>query len=182
LRVLVTSAVLWHFRGHYPDLRGFWCSRGRGFGPALIIGVAAFALWTALEPRHTPADSEPVAAGLTSLGAGRAAWLVFRSVGSVLVVPLAEELAFRGFLTRRLIAADFTSVPTGWFTWTSFLISSVLFGVLHGRWIAGTLAGMLYAGAMYRRRSLADAVLAHATTNALITASVLATGSWSLWS
>jgi membrane protease YdiL (CAAX protease family) len=56
-----------------------------------------------------------------------------------------------------------------------------LFGALHGRWIAGTLAGMLYALAVYRRGELADAVLAHTTSNALIAVYVLVTASWSLW-
>jgi CAAX prenyl protease-like protein len=108
-------------------------------------------------------------------------WLVFRVVGSVVTVPLAEELAFRGYLPRRLQAADFEAVPLGRFTGLSFLASSVLFGLLHGRWLAGTLAGMFYALALYRRRDLAEPVLAHAVTNALIAAHVLATGNWSLW-
>ena len=69
----------------------------------------------------------------------------FRIVGSVVAVPLAEELAFRGYLTRRLIAADFQDVPLGRLTWLSFLVSSALFGALHGRWLAGILAGMIYA-------------------------------------
>ena len=121
--------------------------------------------------------------GLVRLGpVWSTAWLVFRVVGSVVTVPLAEELAFRGYLTRRLIAAEFQDVPLGRFTWFSFLVSSVLFGALHGRWLAGILAGMLYAIALYRRGELADAVVAHATTNALIAAYVLTTGSWWLWS
>ena len=101
--------------------------------------------------------------------------------GSVAVVPLAEELAFRAYLTRRLIAPRYWELPVGAFTWPSFLISSALFGLLHGRWLAGTLAGLLYALALYRRRETADAVVAHATTNALIAATVLATGDWRLW-
>jgi CAAX prenyl protease-like protein len=63
----------------------------------------------------------------------------------------------------------------------SFLVSSVLFGALHGRWLAGTVAGMFYAWAMYRRGRLADAVVAHATTNALIAADVLILGYWNYW-
>jgi membrane protease YdiL (CAAX protease family) len=39
------------------------------------------------------------------------------------------------------------------------------FGLLHGQWLAGTLAGMLYAGAAVRGRQLWIAVVAHATTN-----------------
>jgi hypothetical protein len=34
---------------------------------------------------------------------------------------------------------------------------------------------------MRRRGDLGDAVLAHATTNALLAAYVLATGNWALW-
>jgi CAAX prenyl protease-like protein len=109
-------------------------------------------------------------------------WLTFRVLGSVIVVPLAEELAFRGYLLRKLIARDFENVPLDQFTWVSFIGSSVLFGLLHGRWVAGTLAGMAYAWAVYRRGQLGDAVLAHMTTNALIAACVLLQGRWALWS
>ena len=34
-----------------------------------------------------------------------------------MTVPLAEELAFRGDLMRRLIAADFEVAPFGRLTW-----------------------------------------------------------------
>src|SRR5262249_36909700 len=103
--------------------------------------------------------------------------------GSVVVAPAAEELAFRGYLTRRLIAADFRSVPPGTFTWPSFLASSALFGLTHGpNWAAGTLAGMAFALVYYRRGKLIDAVLAHAAANGLLAAYALATGDWSRWS
>jgi CAAX prenyl protease-like protein len=110
-----------------------------------------------------------------------AGWLFCRVLGSVVTVPMAEELAFRGFLSRRLIAADFQDVSPGRLTGLSFLGSSLAFGLLHQRWVAGTLAGMLFALAYARRGRLADAVLAHATANALIAAWVLVTGDWSVW-
>ena len=97
------------------------------------------------------------------------------------MTPLVEELAFRGYLTRRLMATDFQMVPIGKFSWPSFLISSLLFGFLHERWMAGTLAGLLYALALYRRRELSDTVLAHAVTNGLIVAYALTSSDWSLW-
>jgi CAAX prenyl protease-like protein len=108
-------------------------------------------------------------------------WLIFKVLGSVIMVPLAEELAFRGYLTRRLISSDFQSVPPGRLTWISFVVSSLVFGVLHGRWFAGTLAGMAFALAYRRRGELCDAVLAHGVTNALIAVTVLAARDWSLW-
>ena len=109
-------------------------------------------------------------------------WLIARVLGSVVVIPLAEELAFRGYLLRRLVAADFRTVSPDRLTGVAFVISSMAFGALHGRWLAGTLAGVCYALAFCRRGRIGDAVLAHATTNALIAGDVLATGAWSLWS
>jgi CAAX prenyl protease-like protein len=85
-------------------------------------------------------------------------------------------------VTRRCISDDVESVPVGRFSWFSFLVSSVAFGVLHGEaWIAGVVAGMMFAVALYSRRRLFDAVVAHATTNALLSAYVIATRSWSQW-
>lgn len=177
LRVLAAAVALWCFRRYYVVLRWTWS------WTAVVIGVVTFALWMALEPTTAAtATEDTLGAGLARLGpVWSTVWLVFRVVGSVVTVPLAEELAFRGYLSRRLIATDFESVPLGRFTWLSFLVSSALFGALHGRWLAGILAGMLYAFALYRRRELTDAVVAHATTNALIAGYVEATGDWSLW-
>jgi CAAX prenyl protease-like protein len=70
-----------------------------------------------------------------------------RVLGSVITVPIAEELAFRGYVLRRLISSDFDNISLR-FTWLSFLLPSFLFGALHGRWPAGTVAGMFYAWAM----------------------------------
>jgi exosortase E/protease (VPEID-CTERM system) len=177
LRVLVAGAVLWRFREAYASLR--WTVSWQ----AVAIGIAVFLLWLGLEPLSMASGAgESLAAGLSEAPGGWAVtWIIFRIVGSVVTVPLAEELAFRGYLTRRLIGEKFEEIPLGRFSWFSFVLSSVLFGALHGRWLAGTLAGMFYAVALYRRKELADAVVAHAVTNALIAVHVLATGAWSLW-
>jgi CAAX prenyl protease-like protein len=101
----------------------------------------------------------------------------------VITVPIAEELVFRGFIPRRISSVDFHTLPLGVFTWSSFLISSALFGAFHGKlWIAGVIAGMSFAVALYRRGSLGDAVQAHATTNGLIALYAFTTGQWSVWS
>ena len=178
LRVLAAAGALYYFRGSYAEIRRIpsW--------QAVAVGAGTFAVWMALEPlHHLDGANTTLASGLARLpSAGAMTWLAFRVVGSVLTVPIAEELAFRGYLIRRLVAADFTTVCHGQFTWLSFLISSTLFGALHGRWLAGTLAGMAYALALYRRGEIVDAIVAHATTNALIAGFVLATANWSLWS
>ena len=68
-------------------------------------------------------------------------WLFVRALGYVILTPIAEELAFRGFLTRRLMRVAFQNVPLGTLSWLSFLVSSILFGALHVKlWLAGTVA------------------------------------------
>jgi exosortase E/protease (VPEID-CTERM system) len=176
LRIAAVVAALWLFRGRYPGLRWSWSWVAAG------AGAVVFVLWLALEPAPQPEAEANFAAALA--GAPRwwaATWLVLRVVGSVVTVPLAEELAFRGYLGRRLIAADFGEVPLGRLTWFSFLLSSLAFGLLHGRWLAGTLSGMVFALVLWRRGRLGDAVLAHAVANALVAAWVLVGGHWSLW-
>jgi exosortase E/protease (VPEID-CTERM system) len=150
---------------------------------AVGVGAAVFVIWMLLEKVWGEPDTGlSIANNLGKVPYGlAAAWLIFRVLGSVVTVPIAEELAFRGYVLRRLLSADFEKVSTPQFTWLSFLGSSILFGALHGRWLAGTLAGMFYAWAMYRRGRVADAIVAHATTNALIAMSVLILGNWGLW-
>jgi CAAX prenyl protease-like protein len=141
-----------------------------------------FLLWLALEP-PAAARGGPLEAGLAELSWNAAGlWLGFRVIGSTVTVPLAEELAFRGYLIRKLVSPAFETVAPGRFTWMSFVVSSVAFGLLHGRWLAGTLAGMAYAAALYRQGRVGEAVYAHMTTNALIAIYVLWSGRWSLWS
>jgi exosortase E/protease (VPEID-CTERM system) len=175
LRVVAALGALWAFRGGYGDAT--WRPSGRGLW-AIGVGVVVLALWMALEPPVRTAERAPVDLG-TPWGVF---WLACRVVGSVVLVPVAEELAFRGYLMRRLIAADFRSVPVGTFTWPSLVVSSLLFGLLHSRWQAGALAGAIYAVAVYRRGRLGDAMLAHGVTNGLIAAWAIVGGRWSLWS
>jgi exosortase E/protease (VPEID-CTERM system) len=176
LRVVVTAVALWRFRATYRKFDWRWTWQGTA------IGVAVFVMWLALET-PSAAQGAGLEAGLAQLSRGAAwLWLGFRVIGSTITVPLAEELAFRGYLTRKLVSPAFETVRLGRFTWLSFVVSSVAFGVLHGRWLAGTLAGMAYAGALYRRGQMGEAVYAHMTTNALIAVYVLCFGRWSMWS
>jgi exosortase E/protease (VPEID-CTERM system) len=175
LRFLCGAGAIWICRRKYSELSwsAGWLSP--------VAGVAAFVLWLALD-RGGQGDNA-LATGLAALSApSRIAWVVFRCLGAVVTVPIAEELAFRGFLLRRLISADFESVDFRRFTWFSVAASSLAFGLMHGdRWLAGTLAGFLYAAVMLRRGNIGSAVVAHATTNALIALAVLIGGKWYLW-
>ncbi len=176
-RLVAVAIPFWLYRRQYGAMQ--WIVSWR----SLAIGLVVFGLWNVPHSGGMSGTARPAATSLDMGSTLAWVWLLARVIGSVVTVPLAEELAFRGFLTRRVISPDFESVPAGQFTWISLVVSSLAFGLLHGdRWLEGTLAGMLYALAYYRRGSLGDAVAAHATTNALLSAEALITGDWSLWS
>jgi len=177
VRVLAALAVLCSFRHAYG--RWDWSVSWQ----AIALGAATFGIWLLLAPADMFEDTGFPEA-LTGSSRGLAiAWLAFRLLGYVVTVPLAEELAFRGYLTRRLVDRYFDQVEPARITWWSVALTSVLFGAMHGRcWMAGILAGVLFAVAFRRRGRLADAVTAHATTNALIAVYVLSTGKWLMWS
>lgn len=148
-------------------------------GPA--AGVVTFALWMVLVTPDQVTDAT-IAQELSGLPTWQVvAWVGTRVIGSVLIVPVVEELAFRGFLLRRLVSADFAAVSYRQITLVAVLVSSVAFGVLHDHWVAGIAAGLVYAGAVWIRGRLADAVVAHVVTNALVALVALGGGRWSLW-
>lgn len=178
IRFLAAAAVLLALRKRYRtlDWRFSW------FGP--LIGVAVFVLWITLDQPLRAASGEALPPALAAASSPlRVTWIAFRALAAIVTVPIAEELAFRGFLLRRLAARDFEGLPLSTFTWLGLGISSVAFGLLHGHlWLAGTLAGLLYAWAMIRRGRIGEAVIAHATTNALLACYVLTFHKWHFWS
>ena len=73
-------------------------------------------------------------------------------------------------------------MPLGQFTTASFLLTVLLFASEHGAmWDVGLAAGLLYNFWMRRTRSLGDLILAHAVTNACLSAYVLSRGRWEYW-
>ena len=177
LAAAITLTLLWPLLwGRYADLD--W--RVGWLAPA--VGAIVFLVWIGLD-RFTSAVPEAMPAPLAAAPPlARTVWLAFRVLAAVVTVPVAEELAFRGFLYRRLLSPDFESVDLRRFSWLALLVSSLLFGLLHGdRWFVGILAGALYALVLLRRGSIGDAVAAHATTNALLAVDVLAFHHWHLW-
>lgn len=149
---------------------------------ALGAGAIVFAMWITLDRINRLSPAAESAAFAHASFAARCVWIVFRLLGAIVTVPIAEELAFRGFLLRRLANANFETVPCTKFPWMPFLVSSLAFGLLHGeRWIEGTIAGMIYALTMLRRGRIADAMAAHALTNALLGVWVMVTGNYREW-
>ena len=126
-----------------------------------------------------------VGAPQSSLPAGvkaSAIFILFRLLSSVVNVPVLEELFWRGWLMRWLIAKDFERVPLGAFQAQAFWLVAVLFASEHGSyWDVGLAAGVIYNWWIIRTRNFADCILAHAVTNGLLAVWVLMTGEWQYW-
>jgi len=153
-----------------------------GWSPLAVAGgLAVFVLWLALTRQVSLEDVAVLRGGLGELSPGwRTFWLASRAVGAVIVAPVAEELAFRGFLLRRFIDVDFERQDYRVAARRPFalLASAVAFGALHRSFVAGTVAGVLYGLMLLPRGRLADAVVAHMVTNALLVGYGVVGGDW----
>ncbi len=174
VRVFVVGAVLYRFRN------SFRLGNCRLNPFAIGVGIVVFLMWIVVVPESAE-KSQKFSSILFSVPLISAVfWVVMRTMGAVIIVPFAEELAFRGFLLpyleKFLLLFSPRSRQVG-----ATLISSVAFGALHGSWIAGTLAGIGFAIARFNRGQLFDAISAHMTANLLLAAYVMAGANWSYW-
>ncbi len=107
-------------------------------------------------------------------------WL--RVARAALLVPILEELFWRGWLPRWIVNNDWQKVPVGTFNTMAFWATAVLFAMEHGPyWEVGLLCGLIYNWWMRRTRSLGDLVLVHGVTNAALAGYVLVTGKYEYW-
>jgi hypothetical protein len=157
---------------------------------SIAVGAAVFLIWIAPDRlfgyRHFWLfDNAITGSASTSIPTDMQAslwFLALRTLGSVALVPIIEELFWRGWLMRWLIDPDFEKVPLGKYTPAAFWIVAVLFASEHGPyWEVGLIAGAIYNWWMIRTRSLADCMLAHAVTNGILAAYVMASGQWQYW-
>ena len=185
LRTVVLSAVLVLVSQNVLSLRA---SR---LLTSILLGVAVFVLWIApdlLFPRYREhwLFQNALLGTLQSSFSGDLRHdplaLALRSFRAVVLVPMIEELFWRGWLMRWLINTDFEKVKPGAYLAGSFWITAVLFASEHGPyWDVGLIAGVLYNWWMVRTRCLADCIVAHAVTNLCLSAYVIGSGQWQYW-
>ncbi len=185
VKLLVAGAALWFFSRGVIDLRA------RSVFGSIGMGIGVFAVWVApqaLWPDYRShwlfqnAITGSVASTLSETGRSDPVVLVFRIAQAAILVPVIEELFWRGWLMRWLIRSDFETVTLGTYTTRSFWITALLFACEHGPyWDVGLLAGIAYNSWLVRTRTLGDCMLAHAVTNAALSAFVLITGNWEYW-
>ena len=157
---------------------------------SVVVGIAVFVIWVGpdilfgyrhhwlFENSITGAASSSLAPHLKkNLG-----FILLRFSGAALLVPILEELFWRGWMMRWVIDQNFLKVPLGKYAPSAFWIVALLFASEHGPyWEVGLAAGIIYNWWIIRTRNLADCILAHAVTNAVLSVYVLVTDQWQYW-
>ncbi len=186
VRVIATLAVL------LAVSREQLASRPKHTIGSIAIGVLVFVIWIGPDVvfgphyRHSwlfENSITGVAASSIPLGLRHSIWfLALRTASCALLVPPVEELFWRGWALRWMIASDFRKVPLGAYQATAFWTVALMFAAEHGPyWEVGFIAGVVYNWWMIRTRNLTDCIIAHAVTNGLLSAYILATGQWQYW-
>jgi uncharacterized protein len=179
LQTILCGGLVFWFRREYQ-----WHRLSRP-GFATAVGVVVFVLWISpqaflgFSPRTEGFDPGV----FTSQPAIYWSTVVFRFLRLVVVVPLIEEIFWRGLLLRYLIAEDFDRVPFGGFSWLSFGAVTLLFALSHSKadWVAALLTGAFYNLVAYRTKSLSSCILTHAVTNLLLGLWIMQTRQWGFW-
>jgi CAAX prenyl protease-like protein len=186
---VIVAVALWFFRKEYPPFAA------KGWLLAIIAGIAGCVLWVALDWVQGVIPGLQGVINLVMQG-GRAGFNPYQGDGPVelritfvvvrllemaVIVPVMEELFWRGFLARYLLADDFRTAPQGVFTTFSFVAVTLAFTSVHPEVLAALAWGALI-NLLYRRTAnLWACIVMHAVTNGVLGAYILVTGQWHLW-
>lgn len=175
LPLLVTVGGLIQIRA---ELRGLTFSLT---GAPFFLAIVTFLVWLLLVPTNAEKAEIFQASLLSAPGPVIVLWLLVRLFGSICIVPLAEELAFRGTFNVMI----YNGLRPYWSAAAAqagaVALTAVFFGLLHSNFLAGAIAGAAFGFARWRRNELGDAVLCHSFTNLLLSFYILVTGRWSYW-
>jgi len=145
LTVLLTGVVSWSSLKSTKILIPHWKVASAvvvgGIGIALWIGLCHLNLesklaeylpkWLRPSPRAAFNPFEEIARPVFAYG-----FVFVRMLGLALLVPVIEEIFWRGFLVRWIVSDDWEKVSIGTFTRTSFLVVTLLFTAAHPEWFA----------------------------------------------
>ncbi len=195
LQSVVCLALLFFWRRHYR----FSPWSGRLIASALALAIVGISVWLLPSALYywgvVNADHwrwlgifDRVDGFDPQAGGDKFFWLVvgLRFLRLVVVVPLVEEIFWRGFLMRALIdrpARNFEEVPFGTFGWRSVIVTTVLFAAVHQPvdWVPALVFGSLMAWLAVQGKSLGACVLMHALANLILGIYVMQSGLWGLW-
>lgn len=183
LKTLVGAWMIWELRPFVTEMR--WAFSWE----AVAVGIGIFIIWVGIDP-FVPKNNVFFKPGgdpwnpFAQFGEGSmAAWVVVvgRILGSSIVVPPLEEMFYRSFLYRYFVRTDFQNLPLNHRHPLSWVVTSLLFGLVHYEWLAGILCGLAYQWLVLRKNRLGDAMTAHAITNFILGIYIVWKGAWGFW-
>lgn len=197
LQTLIVGGLLIFFSRHYQFKP--W----RGLGLATVLGIVGIAVWIApsLFYQRLQSTGQTLPEWTSWLGFAerkegfnpevlsawpgwQAASIAMRFVRLVILVPLIEEIFWRGFLMRYLKDGDdWQGVPFGSHSWKVYGIVSALVMVAHlpEDYFAAFVWGSMVYGVAVWTKSLGACVLMHAVANLLLGLYVMQTRQWGFW-
>ncbi len=188
LKGVLAIGAFWVFHRHYPAYST------AGFRLAVIAGFLGMIVWVGLDRLQASLPAlqrvvqmiqgsrvgyDPFANGGPS--ALQVAFVIVRLVELTIIVPLIEEIFWRGFLSRFLIAEDFEKVEQGTYTLFSFFIGAVMFASAHTEVISAIVWCSIINALYVKTRNVWACVMMHAVTNGLLGVYILMTKEWHLW-
>lgn len=167
----------------------------RRVGLGVLVGLIGIAVWIGLSrlglearltesfPNWLQPQSRVGFDPFSELSRAEYSWafVLVRMVGLAVLVPIAEEVFWRGFLLRWIISDRWREVPIGQFELKSFLIVTLLFTLAHPEWFAAAVYAILLNALLYWTKDLWQCIVAHAVSNLTLGLYVLHRGAWELW-
>jgi hypothetical protein len=186
LKTVIVAVLLVALRRHYTPIRWNWWWLG------IIVGALVVVQWIGMEklllhywPNYPRMSRPQVFDPFASIASPQLRWsfIAVRWAGASLLVPFMEELFWRDYLWRTLIAPNnFKLAAVGEWDWRAFLIVAAVFGAgVHFEWMTAIVCGLIYGGLLVITRSLGACIIAHGITNFLLGAYVLHTHEWVFW-
>ena len=184
VKAIVVAIMLFAFRGHYTKIR--WNHWWLG----VIVGVIGIFQWVLMQlwlQKHFEffKPSPDVFNPFDTFAAPAVLWsfIAIRIASAALVVPVMEELFWRDYLWRYILAPnDFKLAKVGERNWMPFVIVSGAFAFVHGNWwLTAIVWALMIACLLVYTRSLGACIIAHGVTNLLLAGYVLYTKDWAFW-
>jgi CAAX protease family protein len=182
-RAVIVAILLWFFWWRYTPVH--WTHLKLGF----FMGVIGTVQWIAMQ-RWLQAHVEFFRPGdffnpETAIASPALRYLFFmvRIASAVLVVPVMEELFWRDYVWRVILApTDFKLAHIGEWHWLPFIMVAAAFATVHGNWVLTAFVwGLMIGWLLVRTKSLGACIIMHATTNLLLASYILWTKNWSFW-
>ncbi len=183
-KTLLAATLLALFWRHYTTIRWTHLALGAAVGAISIVQwIGMEKLLLAYGPSWTHMAADPfVPTNHFSSPPVMWTWIALRWAGAFLVVPVMEELFWRDWVWRTIVAPnDFRLARVGEWDPTAFFGVAAVFACVHVQWLTAFVWACIIGALLWKTKSLGACIVAHGVANLLLGAYVLTTRDWYFW-